>query len=915
MAVLTFDEFGGSPAPSPSKGRALTFDEFTPNETSTAKDIGLSLVSGIDKGVAGLAGLPADLALGINAAVNWGKSKVQGRPFNEVEAESDRNAVISRDAVRRFGGAAYHDASPLRHDPETTAGRYAQTGAEFIPAALLGPGNMARNAITMGVIPGVASEAAGQATEGTDYEPWARGAAAIAAGLTGHIATAPNRAQAAVGEAVKGATPEHMNQAEALFQAAQQLNLPITRAEALQHVTGGATNLGNLQRVVEGSGELAPFMAQRAGQVEAATRGGLGAISEQPVNPSLVGPTVSRTAQQVMREMPEGQILDDALYNAGPRTTPEQAGNVIQQDLRKTYEGREGMRSALADQDYAAARQAPETVPLDGGFGFRDVTEHYAPPIQKTNRGPDGRIQIMSDEARAVAEGRATAPPGKLGRDETTGRFRRATDEEMQATAASREQQAAQIRQDRQDRFNVTETQPVVGLQPTQWGQVDVRPVLSHLDDALESAKGSVKQVLTAAKSSLLDTSGGADSTIMGLHNSRMAINDLIDQAKRAGANSAASQLLETRSVLDRALESVPEYARARQNFQAASRPLETFAENRVPGQIIEKDQFNDRFTMPPERVPAAIENNSPSAARDFNSVASPRAREAFEQNVVTKVLDEASKSGADVSSNSIRQALKQNEDLLRQYPGVKDKLENVALAREGLAKIEKLPIGRLAAKDTTTKQAVDALFPTNPLPNSQAEISDAVGALAAKNPGAARQLVRTHIEGVFNEATQRLQSGANQFGGAGFAASLRGNSQQATNLRAAIEALPGGEKTYQGFDRLMNVLEAQGSRQRIGSQTSFNNEIQQNMKQGGTVAEALTATATGGLKLPSKIVQRIEQWRLGANMRQLADVLTNPEAGPLFKQLAAAPPQSSKALALVARLTYLGHRGGQDSK
>jgi hypothetical protein len=171
MPILTFDdEVSGASTPSgriyvsPARdtakagtkeaSKALSFDEFAPEESTTGKvarygkDIGLSVVSGLDKGVAGLAGLPADLALGVNYLVNLGKSKVQGRPFDEVEAESDRNAVISRDAVRAYGSQAAHANSPLRHEPETTPGRYAQTGAEFIPSAvLLRPAAIARNAL------------------------------------------------------------------------------------------------------------------------------------------------------------------------------------------------------------------------------------------------------------------------------------------------------------------------------------------------------------------------------------------------------------------------------------------------------------------------------------------------------------------------------------------------------------------------------------------------------------------------------------------------------------------------------------------------------------------------------------------------------------------------------------------------
>ena len=78
--------------------------------------------------------------------------------------------------------------------------------------------------------------------------------------------------------------------------------------------------------------------------------------------------------------------------------------------------------------------------------------------------------------------------------------------------------------------------------------------------------------------------------------------------------------------------------------------------------------------------------------------------------------------------------------------------------------------IGKVAGRDTTTKKAIEALFPEKPLANSEQEIGRTIGALAANNPRAARDLVRAHAEGVFNEATQRLASGGlNQSGGAKF--------------------------------------------------------------------------------------------------------------------------------------------------
>jgi hypothetical protein len=220
-------------------------------------------------------------------------------------------------------------------------------------------------------------------------------------------------------------------------------------------------------------------------------------------------------------------------------------------------------------------------------------------------------------------------------------------------------------------------------------------------------------------------------------------------------------------------------------------------------------------------------------------------------------------------------------------------------------------PIGKLADKDITTRQAIGVLFPSNPLPGSAPEIVDAVGALAKKNPMAARQLVRAHVESSFNEATQALQSGANQFGGAGFAAVLKGNTQQAENLAAAIQGVA-GPQALSGFDKFLDIMSATGQRQRIGSQTAFNQETQDILRRGGMIGEAANTVATAGVKLPGRVKEAYEQWRLGRNTEQIAKLFTDPNAIEMFRRLGRAAPGSSQAQAISARLAIMATQASQ---
>ncbi|MFK9372500.1 hypothetical protein ACJEJU_24040, partial [Escherichia coli] len=64
-------------------------------------------------------------------------------------------------------------------------------------------------------------------------------------------------------------------------------------------------------------------------------------------------------------ETPQGMALAEARQAAGPRVGAEEAGRVIQPALREAYDRREGMRAALAEQDYRAAERAPEAIGIE----------------------------------------------------------------------------------------------------------------------------------------------------------------------------------------------------------------------------------------------------------------------------------------------------------------------------------------------------------------------------------------------------------------------------------------------------------------------------------------------------------------------------------------------------------------------
>lgn len=150
----------------PEQKKSVSFDDLIPqDQPSTLYDVGASLASGIGRGTAGLVGLPGTIGDAINNGLSWatGLPQLPQSQFSGGSITDAANAVTG-------------DA--LAYDPKTTAGEYAGTVGEFLPGAAIGGGSIS-NLLRFGVLPGVASEAAGQATEGTATEPYARIAAAL----------------------------------------------------------------------------------------------------------------------------------------------------------------------------------------------------------------------------------------------------------------------------------------------------------------------------------------------------------------------------------------------------------------------------------------------------------------------------------------------------------------------------------------------------------------------------------------------------------------------------------------------------------------------------------------------------------------------------------------------------------------
>ncbi|AOO81664.1 hypothetical protein BHK69_15455 [Bosea vaviloviae] len=214
-------------------------------------------------------------------------------------------------------------------------------------------------------------------------------------------------------------------------------------------------------------------------------------------------------------------------------------------------------------------------------------------------------------------------------------------------------------------------------------------------------------------------------------------------------------------------------------------------------------------------------------------------------------------------------------------------------------------PLGKVAKRDIETREAIAVLFPKDPLAGSAREIMDTVGALTQRNAMAARQLVRAHVEGVFNNATRTIQAKPNQFVGPDFVDALKGNSQQAQNLAAAIQGV-GGPQLLQGFDEFLKILSATGQRLRPGSQGPFDKQMNDTLKGGGGIGDATEMLVAGRIKWPKKATEIYERWQLGQNTEEIARLITDPAGIETFRRLAKAAPGSTQAQVLAIRLAAM---------
>jgi len=170
-------------APTPAKANVAR-----PN---IATDVLKGGTRGLISGITGLLGQSGDLQRqigsgSVNSALNFANviANSMGRGVSPQAMQNLQSVVNKAPTVMPSSERTTQATQNLISAPQTKTGKYVETIASMAPAAIGGGGGIITRGLRA-IVPGVSSEAAGQMTEGTFYEPAARMAGALAAGGTG----------------------------------------------------------------------------------------------------------------------------------------------------------------------------------------------------------------------------------------------------------------------------------------------------------------------------------------------------------------------------------------------------------------------------------------------------------------------------------------------------------------------------------------------------------------------------------------------------------------------------------------------------------------------------------------------------------------------------------------------------------
>lgn len=819
-----------------------------PQDTNQLADVGRGLWSGIQEGAAGLVGLPRALedfgtsagdfalrkVLGDDALAFVERGRAAGEQYREDNRLANIGALPSAEGVldaraALVGGPTYQ--------PQTTAGEYANTIGEFLPNAAV-PGGVIRKAASV-LVPGVLSEAGGQIGErldqqsetGPDVEPWLR----LAGGVVGGVGTGI-RLGGGAERVVRNATG-NVDQAALDMAAALRARspVPLTNAEALQQVTGGATGMGRVQRIAEGASQgLGPMMAQRPQATQQALADVLNQIGPE-VAPSNVAGRAQESASGVLDTM-RRRVNDSAepFYDRlpGQSLPPEQYARLA-----------ENPSYALA---LDAVRNNPEIAPLLQAELPMDQATRMLRAQQQGFTVPAFHETTPEGLAGITAEGFSLVPrqAGAGDFQMPIGVFTKPTGQSIGVGGDRAVQMPLLIRAPQTQTFaDRAELSQLLRQNP------DYGAAVNRLEDT-NAVFGRLGKLADEAWDRTRNTPEGDVVDAMD--------NDLMRlwKSSEIGAGEEARQAA-TADLRARGLDAIT----VRSDRGTGGRDVATTV-------VFDPENVRSRFD------PFA----APTPDNDLNVI-----------NRVIQQLDtmetQARPGVMNPQGNNTLAAQRETAAGLARAlasevsPDFATARQTVATGREAFVEpLRRGPIGAIANQSDVTPNLggqTQALFPTQPFEGQAAETARALRLMGETDPNIARDLTRQFLAREGAEAMQSNVGGPNQFGGAGFAARVAGNPLQEQTLMQAVDvAAPSASPD---FRNLMEGLRATGQRHRAGSETAFNQEILGDLRGGNVGANAISLL--NPTQIPARVGRALDDWTARRNADRLSEILmSDPE-------------------------------------
>ena len=404
----------------PAAPAAAAFDpDAYLRQPSIGADVAKSAGIGLVKGALGTVGAAGDTRSLGNRIIDAAGEKIGAPSWLTTGLKGINNvgSLLTNPGSIATSGDLQNSVEQLTgkfYAPQTTPGHYAETVASFVPAALGGEGALVPRLVRQALIPGLASEAAGQATAGSALEPYARAAAAIGAGGAAQK-VASSRAAAAAAKANTPTIGEAKKAASALFEAPEVKDVTFTPGT----IEGVANMVGNDLRRARFNDRIAPqthaLLDDMKTPVDGSTHtledvrttrtllGRLGGNFADPLEKEAATQAI-KTLDKMMLTMPQSRVATGDIAAANAKLA-DAAGNYAS---AKTAER---VAEKLRDADLQAASTY-------AGGNLNNATRQklrglLTNPKQSRGLTPD-ELQSIEDTVRGSAAGNAMRAAGKL---------------------------------------------------------------------------------------------------------------------------------------------------------------------------------------------------------------------------------------------------------------------------------------------------------------------------------------------------------------------------------------------------------------------------------------------------------------------------------------------------------------------